>query len=153
MPDKKDRDAVKPVNEAEPLPKHDHTLLIVSVGLALVVVLFVGIGLGAWGRNQRAVMRSVSIAGGFPGPKVVSSYVGGAGVGPVVNSADSVSGTVTTLNGSSFTVAGYGSSTNVQTDSSTQYRYGDSVKVDDTVVVYGTTNNGTLSASLVSINP
>lgn len=69
------------------------------------------------------------------------------------NSQNAVSGVVTNVNGSSFTVAGNGSTQQVSTDGSTQYQSGNQVKVNDTVVVYGTTTNNTLTATQIIINP
>ncbi|MDB5161473.1 MAG: hypothetical protein JWO96_853 [Candidatus Saccharibacteria bacterium] len=64
-----------------------------------------------------------------------------------------LSGTVTAVNGSTFTIAGNGASNQVQTSSSTQYQGGNQVKINDTVVVFGTTSSGTFQASQVVINP
>lgn len=66
---------------------------------------------------------------------------------------DRVVGTVTAVDGSSFTVAGDGSTTKVTTDDSTRYTYGNQVKVNDTVMVLGNTSGGTLKADRVVINP
>ena len=66
---------------------------------------------------------------------------------------DRASGTVTAVSGSSFTLAGHGSSYSVQTDSTTNYEGSNSVKVNDTVIAFGTTNNGVLTATQVVINP
>jgi hypothetical protein len=74
--------------------------------------------------------------------------------GTVVNADQNVtSGVVTNVNGSSFTVAGNGSTQQVATDGSTQYQSGNQVKVNDTVIVYGTTTNNTLTATQIIINP
>lgn len=62
-------------------------------------------------------------------------------------------GVVTSVNGSSFTLAGNGSTNDVETNSSTQYQNGSQVKVNDSVVVLGTTNNGKFTASRIFINP
>lgn len=75
------------------------------------------------------------------------------GYGSMFSSQDRVVGTVTAVDGSSFTVAGDGSSTKVTTDNSTRYTYGDQVKVNDTVLVFGNTSGGTLKADRVIINP
>jgi hypothetical protein len=64
-----------------------------------------------------------------------------------------IEGVVTTVNGSSFTVSGHGNSNTVQTDSNTHYQNGSAVKVNDSITVYGTINNGTFMASTVVINP
>lgn len=62
-------------------------------------------------------------------------------------------GVVTAVNGSNFTLAANGETTQVATSSSTQYRGGSQVKADDTVIAAGTISNGTLDASRVNINP
>jgi hypothetical protein len=66
---------------------------------------------------------------------------------------DRVTGVVTNVNGSNFTIAAYGSTTNVTTNGSTRYHGGDQIKQNDTVAVFGTTSNGTLTATEVIINP
>lgn len=67
--------------------------------------------------------------------------------------ADTARGTVTNVSGDSFTLAGHGSATQVKTSSSTQYQGGNQVKVNDTVIAFGTTSSGTLQASQIIINP
>lgn len=62
-------------------------------------------------------------------------------------------GVITAVSGDSFTLAGNGTTTQVTTSSSTQYRGGNQVKVDDTVVVRGTISNDTMAASRISIIP
>lgn len=69
------------------------------------------------------------------------------------DNADATRGTVTNISGDSFTLAGNGAATQVKTSSSTQYRGGNQVKVNDTVIAFGTTTNGTLNATQVIINP
>lgn len=71
----------------------------------------------------------------------------------VSNNRNSVSGVVTNVSSSSFTVAGNGSTQQVTTNSSTQYQGGNQVKVNDTIIAYGTTSNGTLTATQIVINP
>lgn len=66
---------------------------------------------------------------------------------------DHVRGVVIKVDGSNFTVAGSGSTTNVTTDTSTQYHGGNTVKLNDTIITVGTTSNGTLKASELVINP
>ena len=74
--------------------------------------------------------------------------------GPRLNDNQShLHGVVTAVNGSSFTVAGSGSTNEVQTNSSTQYQNGSQVKVNDSVVVVGTISDGKFTASKVLINP
>lgn len=63
-----------------------------------------------------------------------------------------IRGVVTAVSGDTFTVAGNGATNSVKTDSSTEYIGGDSVKVNDTVLVLGTTSESTFTASKVYIN-
>lgn len=69
------------------------------------------------------------------------------------DSKDMARGTVTSAKGGEFVVAGHGSTTTVKTDSSTEYRGGNEVKTNDTVVVWGQDSDGTLKADTVVINP
>lgn len=64
-----------------------------------------------------------------------------------------LNGVVTSVSGSGFTVAGHGSTTNVTTNSSTQYQGGNQVKQNDSVIVRGSQSNGTITATEVAINP
>lgn len=71
----------------------------------------------------------------------------------VKNNENRLRGVVTGVNGDSFTLAGNGATNTVTTNSSTQYTNGSKVAVNDTVLVVGTTNNGTFTASRIVINP
>ena len=88
-----------------------------------------------------------------------STMIGSAGPGLMfknnTNAAtqDSIQGVVTNVNGNTLTIAGYGATNSVQTNSSTQYIGGSTPLVDDTVIVIGTINNDTFTASQISINP
>jgi hypothetical protein len=64
-----------------------------------------------------------------------------------------VSGAVTKVSGSSFTVAGGGTTSQVSTSSSTQYKGATAVKLNDTVVAIGTKNDAVLQATRVIVNP
>ena len=123
-------------------------------GLAALLILFVvfmfgmaagRFGTGNFGHRQSVFMKGIMMSGdrGF----------GGMMHSGLINSQDRVAGTVTAVNGSSFTLAGNGSSYSVQTNSSTQWQNGRSVKVNDTVMAFGTTNGGVLTATQVVINP
>ena len=126
-----------------------------GLGGAFIILIALMVVVGVAGRHER-VMQGMR-PGGFhrglsTGTRPRRFMMGGNGQG-TVNSANQVSGVVTAVNGSSFTLAGFGSTTNVTTDSSTQYQGGNTVKVNDTVVALGTTTGGTLTATEVSINP
>ncbi|MBX4188958.1 hypothetical protein KW792_02555 [Candidatus Saccharibacteria bacterium] len=62
-------------------------------------------------------------------------------------------GVVTSVNGSNFTIAAHGWTTNVTTNSSTKYQNGNQVKQNDSVIIFGTEANGTLTATQIVINP
>jgi hypothetical protein len=64
-----------------------------------------------------------------------------------------VTGAVVSVSGDSFTVAGGGTTTQVKTTSSTQFRGANSVKTNDTVVAVGTKDGDTLNATRVAVNP
>lgn len=73
--------------------------------------------------------------------------------GAIYNSNQvAISGVVTNVNGSSFTLSGNGTTNSVQTNSSTQYSGASKVSVNDSVTVLGNTNNSTFTASQVYIN-
>jgi hypothetical protein len=87
-------------------------------------------------------------AGGF-GPR----HSGGFGGRTADNGQTRAAGVVTSVDGSSFTLAGNGSTTNVTTSGSTQYKDGNQVKQNDSVIVWGTESNGIISAAQIVINP
>jgi hypothetical protein len=93
---------------------------------------------GFYGRHNHMMMRE-------GGPGGFSAHLN--------DNQSRLQGVVTSTNGSSFTIAGGGTTNDVQTDSSTQYPNGNQLKVNDTVVVFGTTSNGKFTASRVVINP
>ena len=104
--------------------------------------------------NQRDFM----VTGGgfktsFIGPERIHERGFGFGVTQAASGEDRTAGVVTSVNGNNFTVAGHGATTNVTTNSSTQYRGGNQVKQNDTVIVRGTTSNGTITATRIVINP
>lgn len=69
-----------------------------------------------------------------------------------INTA-SLQGVVTAKNGNLITVIGNGTTNNVTTNSSTQYIGGNSVAINDTVIVVGEYNNNTFIAQTIEINP
>jgi len=121
------------------------------LGILIVVLVLLLVGSVFHNRHESTVFgnpggRTFNVMGGGQGHR----FRGGAGG---LNSQNRISGVVTAVNGSSFTLAGQGSSTQVQTDSSTQYQGGNQVKVNDSVIAFGTTSNGTFTATEVAINP
>ena len=78
-----------------------------------------------------------------------SGFFGGSSIS---SNQVQISGVVTAVNSSSFTIAGNGSNNTVQTNSSTQYFNASKVSVNDSVVVVGTTNNSKFTASRVIVS-
>jgi len=62
-----------------------------------------------------------------------------------------LSGVVTGVNGTTFTLAGEGNTNSITTNDSTQYTNDTKPAVNDTVTVYGTTNNGVFTAQEVVV--
>ena len=131
----------------------------VLYGLLAFVVLLIVFAAGAAAANHhRAVFRTASFVGG-PGTASAGPMRGGHERGFMTSGnfntdgQSRVMGVVTSVNGSGFTVAGNGSTTNVTTNSSTQYQGGNSVKQNDTVLVRGTSSSGNITAAQVVINP
>src|SRR4051812_16005669 len=126
------RQADKPV-ETQTGPNHYSTFnnnrgwLYGLAGLVVLILVFMaGAGIanhrhGEMGFKYGGVARA---PGGFGGGR----RFGGAGQGTVtINGQTRTSGVVTSVNGSSFTLAGHGSTTNVTTSGSTQYQGGNQV--------------------------
>ncbi len=134
--------------------------------VAAVFVLLVVFSLGIWAANNHRDMEfgtskvipadgagQLGVKVNGDGQHFVTGGRFGDGSSGLMSGQNHTMGVVTAVNGSGFTIAGNGSTTQVTTDSSTQYHNGDQVKQNDTVLVSGTTSNGTLSATNIVINP
>ena len=86
-----------------------------------------------------------------PGPAMMQRR--GVSQGGLFSTTNHISGVVTAVNGDSLTVAGNGATNTVTTNSSTQYQGGGSVKINDTVIAFGSTSSNTFTATEVDINP
>lgn len=123
-------------------------LVVIAALVVLFIAFIVGIAAGRWGRT------GYYMDGYRTGGYMMGGHRFMAGDGMFGQDYQTrVIGTVTAVNGSDFTVAGGGTTNSVKTDSSTQWEGGNSVKANDTVVAYGSVNNGTFTATLVQINP
>lgn len=142
------------VNETKPrrvsTVNVNHSWLYGVVGvLALLVIFMAGVGAAS---HHNQMVQSGFMTGDF------GQHMGGerglrAFGGPDDNAGDATHGVVTAVNGSNFMIAGNGATTNVTTNSSTQYQGGNTVKQNDSVLIFGTTANNTLTATRVIINP
>ena len=128
-----------------------HKGWLAAAGAVIVLFLAFGVGMAA-GRFsdphtfERGISsRNVMMGGGG----MFGHHEGGF----LSSNQNRVVGTVTAVNGANFTVAGQGSTEEVTTNSSTQYHGGSSVKVNDTVMAMGTTDNGVLTATRIVVNP
>jgi hypothetical protein len=130
----------------------NHSWLYGVAGLLVLLVVFMaGAGIA---NHHRMMERGIVTSGGF-GKELGGRRHGLMAIGGnnLADGQNRTTGVVTAVNGSSFTLAGHGSTTNVTTNSSTQYQGGNTVKQNDTVAVFGTTSNNTLTATQVIINP
>ena len=124
------------------------------IGAVVFVLVIFGAGVAAGHLGSRLAMDR---PGGF-GPAGMSHQMRGGFGGPddsasqLANQSRLV-GVVTAVNGDVITIAGGGSTNTVTTNSTTQYTNGSKAAVNDTVMVLGTTNNGTFTATQVTINP
>jgi hypothetical protein len=143
---------------------------VLAVALAVIVVLLAyGIGYNcANHRNNHKLTQSFMARGGFGGPVTVSTSAVGAG-GTMAGAGEEIQpwkvsasaalednhfdGVVTAVSGSNFTIGGSGASTSIVTSSSTTYQSGNTVKLNDSVVVIGTKSGDTITATRVIINP
>ena len=136
------------------LQAHHMPWLYGLLGIIVLILVFIA---GVSAADHRGANRA------FPGAKVMALRgefgVQKHGFGPFGggmasnNGQTRTRGVVTSISGSSFTIAGNGSTTNVDTNSSTQYQNGNQVKQNDSVLVFGTNSKGTITATQIVINP
>jgi hypothetical protein len=126
------------------------------LGLFILIIVFAA-GVGAANHHQQQQMlnkpsgfgirfvgdRPFGRPGGFDNSDGITTS----------NGQTRTAGVVTNVNGSSFTLAGHGATINVMTSTSTEYQGGNQVKQNDSVIVLGSNNNGTINATQVVINP
>ena len=127
-----------------------------GLGAVVILVIVFAAGVGVANHRQSMVVRTGSFsgtAGGGFGFGRRGSGAGGFGGGTSPSGQTRVNGVVTAVSGSDFTIAGNGTTTNVTTDSSTQYQNGSTVKQNDSVLIFGTQSNGTIAASQIIVNP
>lgn len=129
-----------------------------GLGAVVIVAIVFAAGVGvANHRSQEVFVRTGNMMGepgggfGFGHRAYGERFYGG---GTSTSGQTRVAGVVTAVNGSNFTVAGHGSTTNVTTNSSTQYQDGSSqLKQNDSVIIFGTESNGTITADQIIVNP
>jgi len=152
---KPDNETTVPAEPASAGYRHYHykKSWLVPVLVVIIVILLVA-GIFGWASNHRG---RFGPAGGFGSVQARRGFAAGGlyGVGSGGNAANQnrLQGVVTAVNGSSFTLAGNGTTNTVQTNGSTQYQNGNAVAVNDTVIVFGSVSNSTFTASQVVINP
>lgn len=128
-----------------------HKPWLVPALIAVVVIVIIGAAV-SWVAFRAGRFGPYSFRGVTMHKYISEGARGGMLVGPN-NNQIRLQGVVTNVSGNTFTIAGDGSTNTVQTSSSTQYQNGSQVKVDDTVLVYGTTSSSAFTADTVVINP
>lgn len=141
----------KPVT-SQHMQKHYAVALI---GIVAVVLAFVaGAGVMRSHYDREDTTRPMGVGGFVMGGPGHASF---GGEGRRLNSSDDntnrLSGVVTAVNGTTFTIGGHGATNSVVTNSTTQFTGGDKVAVNDSVLVSGVVANGTFTATRVIINP
>jgi hypothetical protein len=147
--------------KAPDIPAKNHTydkrVAALVCGAALLVLL--GLGVGLWLRHDRLDDRRLSEVklgmveerGFARGPHM------GMGRDEVINPTDGstvtrLTGVVTQVGSDSFTIAGNGTTKTIKTTSNTDYNTSDKkVSVNDSVLVSGTDNSGTFTATSVRV--
>lgn len=134
-------------------PAHNGWLYGALAAILVILVFMLGVAAERHHNSGQTFFSKAGFRTGFMGPERM--HEGGFGFGgtQTADGESRTTGVVTSVNGDNFTVAGNGATTNVTTNSSTQYQGGNQVKQNDTVIVRGTTSNGTLTATEVVINP
>lgn len=145
-----------------PAPKNSNrTWWIIGGTLAGLAVIAMICGM-VWGMTHRTAF----VDGRFDGPMMQSNFEdsrsgrggmrGGGGMmgdrDTISSDSTRVSGVVTAINGSTLTVAGNGTTKQVTTnDSTTYYGAAQPVKVNDSIMITGTTSGDTFTAGRIVI--
>jgi len=150
MPKTTETRTTKDDNPTEIHNVRDRRSWIIPTLLGLIAIFL--LGLLAQGAHREGRFGDDMVGKGFQTMRAPRN--GGMMGGSRYNTGQSsIRGVVTAVNGSTFTVAGNGATNDVETTSSTQYRNGSQVKVNDSVVAFGSTNSGKFTATQVVINP
>ncbi len=127
--------------------------------LVAALVLMIVFAIGALAGHAASRLQSQRIGGynsSGPGGGMMRGYnANGSGFGMGNQSSNLVrlKGVVTSVNGSTIVIAGDGTTNSITTNTSTQYTGGSQAATNDTIIVFGTTNNGVFTAARVIINP
>jgi hypothetical protein len=142
-----------------PAPQNNNRTWWIIGGALAVVAMICGM---AWGMAHRTAF----VDGRFDGPMMQSNFSdsrfdrdgmrGGGGMmgdrDAISSDSTRVSGVVTAINGSTLTVAGNGTTKQVTTnDSTTYYGAAQPVKVNDSIMITGTTSGDTFTAGRIVI--
>jgi Domain of unknown function (DUF5666) len=150
---KKENNTDERVTQTTPKTVWSHGTILFVVAVIVAGLIFAG-GMAAARHSSSDRVFNLNAGSGFTGMRGGGfGRTGNGGIMMSGNSQSNLRGVVTAVNGSDFTVAGNGATTQISTSSSTQYADGNQVKLNDSVVVSGTTSNGTLQASQIVINP
>ena len=133
--------------------RHGGFFALILAGVLIVVLIFM-VGAMAIG-NHRQVTNNEGIYVGRSTSMMNFGDIrhGSRMMNGLSSNENVITGTVTSISGSTWTVAGSGKTNTITTNSSTQYQNGSQVVVNDTVEVFGTLNSNTFTANQVVINP
>jgi hypothetical protein len=154
MPSSKESKDVPAVADTNHYSIHNDRRNWLVSGLIIVLILLL---IGAIAHNHQDSRGFGRKAGAFGavGMRREGKLMGGGGKfnSTIGSNQNRIQGVVTAINGSTITVAGHGATNDVETNSSTQYQNGSSVKVNDSVVAFGTISGGKFTATQVVVNP
>ncbi len=133
---------------------HYHNRLPIIVGAVLLALVVFGLGAAA-GRvgnriaNFKQGIPAIARDGGLRGGHRSGGFAGKLRD----DNSQVLRGVVTSVSDIELKIAGNGATNTITLNSSTSYTNGSKAAVNDSVIVEGTTNNGTFTATRVVINP
>ncbi len=146
---------VSPIQTDAHVKKNLVTIVAIVVGGGIVLMLGVGLLTFGFVREHPGVLARDTIR-----RDIAIDRNGGPGMrgfgfrgGMMDDNQNRLTGVVTKVDGKNFTIAGNGTTNSITVNDSTQYTNGSTVAINDTVFVSGTVNNGTFTATQVTINP
>ncbi len=152
--DSKDKLAVV---ESTDIATTSNTRSVVIAAILAVIMLLIGFG-GGFLIGRHSVKKTITQAAsrfgnqGTQDPMGLGGRFGAQRRGEALgNMGNRLNGVVTAVNGSSFTLAGQGTTKTIQTSGTTVYSGGSTVKVNDSVNVVYSGSGDTLTATRVTI--
>jgi hypothetical protein len=133
---------------------HHHNRLPIIIGAVLLAFVVFGLGAVA-GRignriaNFRQGAPAIARDGGGRGARMRTEFGGKFRS----DNSQVLRGVVTSASDTELKIAGNGATNTITLNDKTEYQNGSKAAVNDTVIVEGTTNNGTFTATRIVVNP